>query len=484
MCSKTGTAVAVFSSFSPFLQILFVLATAALWTVLEYIRSHVFTGLPWNLLGASQWKMASIIQIADITGVYGITFLIVLINASLFVLLLTLTGSVIPADSSLRTAFPMPTPRNRMEKGRNRDYRRPSALMFSLALAALASSYSFVKLRDYDKNREEGVLFHAGAVQPDLSQRRHGGEEPTKEALAVCTALSEELFGEGKQKPHTVIWPETAVPCPFNASLETSTLLRRELLRMIHAYDVPFLFGAIRLDKHPEKEELLIYNSALLWKKGNKLSSFDKVHIVPFGEYVPFGDSFPVLNRIVGMGRNLNRGTHFTPLELHGGVRAGISICYEDVFPYVSRNHVLNGANLLVTITNDAWYPTSFEPAQHFANSLFRAVECRLPFLRVGNMDYSCVISPTGQVIQALAEDEKGKADPSFRGRRSGVFSVYVPREYEPTFYVKYGDVFTGICLLLFLFLLAVALMNYKWVKSSLLDSFEPENTEDSGKQQ
>ena len=466
-----------FDRFPALSQILFSFAAASLWTILEYIRSHIFTGLPWNLLGASQWKMLTIIQIADITGIYGITFLIVFMNSSLFPLFLYLAGSFFSPSSPVRTAFPMPCPGGKGDNGKRFVYQRPASLLFALALIAAASSYSFVSLRKYGRMSQKGTLFHAGIVQPDLSQRRHGSDESTKEALAVCTALSEALFQPGKTKPHAVLWPETAVPCPFNAAVENSALLRQELYRMILQYDTPFLFGAIRLDKHPEKQELLIYNSALLWKKGNHLSSFDKVHIVPFGEYVPFGDKYPILNRLVGMGRNLNRGTHFTPLQLSENVRAGVSVCYEDVFPYVSRNHVLNGANLLLTITNDAWYPTSFEPSQHFVNSLFRAIECRLPFLRVGNMDYSALIAPTGQVIQALAVKENGSPDPSFRGRKSGILSVYVPEKVKPTFYVKYRDVFTGICLFLFLFMLAAVLFNYKNFKTSILDSFNEKET-------
>lgn len=470
----------VLEKFSFVSELFFALAAAALWTVLEYIRSHIFTGLPWNLLGASQWNVPTIIQIADITGIYGITFLIVLINAALFTLLLSYTGIFVSLSSPWRKCFPMPgTAAEERRRAKRRVLPRPLVLMFSLALAAMASSYSFVKLRQYGSMEGEGQLFLAGVVQPDLSQRRHGGQEATKEALAVCVALSEALFQDGKVRPHTVIWPETAVPCPFNASLETSDLLRRELYRMIQSYNTPFLFGATRLDKTAQGDKLLIYNSALLWKKGNILTHFDKIHIVPFGEFVPYGDRFPVLNRIVGMGRNLDRGKKFNFLELQKGVRAGISICYEDVFPYVSRNHVLNGANLLLTITNDAWYPTSNEPAQHFANSLFRAIECRLPFLRVGNMDYSCVISPSGIVKEAFGRKKNGKADPSYRGRTSGVFSFYVPQKYTPTFYVKYGDLFTGICLLLFLFIFAVALLNLKNWKQYLLESLQEEKGEE-----
>ena len=147
--------------------------------------------------------------------------------------------------------------------------------------------------------------------------------------------------------------------------------------------------------------------------------------------------------------------------------KAGVSICYEDVYAYVSRNHAKNGANVLLVITNDAWYPTSSEPAQHFANSIFRTVETRLPMIRCGNLDYSAVILPNGRIAAAPAEKD-GRPDPAWRGRVSATLSVPVPRSPEPTFYTLYGDVFIGFCAVLFLLTLAGAALGWKTEKTLL----------------
>ena len=151
---------------------------------------------------------------------------------------------------------------------------------------------------------------------------------------------------------------------------------------------MPFLVGSIDFQvpgNSPEEYE--VYNAALLITEpgGAVRDLFYTYHRVPFGEYVPFGEEFPQLNEMIGMGRNLSSGGRCNPLEVLPGVRAGVSICFESVFPFLSRGHAVNGANLLLILANDAWYPTSWESDQHFANGLFRGLEMRLALLRGGN---------------------------------------------------------------------------------------------------
>ncbi len=131
---------------------------------------------------------------------------------------------------------------------------------------------------------------------------------------------------------------------------------------------------------------------------------YDKVHIVPFGEFIPLNDTFPVIGELVGMGRNLTPGKAFRPLDLTKDVRAGVMICYEDVFAYAARELVRNGANFLLVITNDAWYPTSTEPEQHYANAVLRTVETRLPMLRCGNSNYSVLIDQFGRTVDSVTK--------------------------------------------------------------------------------
>ena len=447
-----------FRQFNPFLEILFCLALASWWCVLEWTKSWLFTGLPWNYLAASQWKNIGVIQICEYTGVYGVSFLIVMINVSVG---LALRSMLLPS--------------------KERRYRRPYPAMFACALLLLSMTFGAVLLKQRRAEFRDSIPFRAGIVQPNLSQRRNASAEKALEALEVCAGLSKSLFLEGKEKPDVVIWPETAVPYSYNAMSEFSSHYRMEVLSMLLKYQVPFVLGTIFLEQNAvDPAKVDIYNSALLLKPGRGIvGRYSKEHIVPFGEYVPYSETFPWLAKAAGMGRNLTRGKQFNSLELAPDVRAGVLICYEDVYAYVSRNHARNGANVLLVITNDAWYPDSFEPAQHFANSIFRTVETRLPMIRCGNLDYSAVILQNGQVSAALMERDR-RPDPSWRGRGSATLAVPVPRDPKPTFYTLYGDVFIGFCGALFLFTLAVAALNWKSYKMLLNAGLKQAETGDT----
>ena len=140
-----------------------------------------------------------------------------------------------------------------------------------------------------------------------------------------------------------------------------------------------------------------------------------------------------------------------------------MSICFESVFPFLSRGHAVNGANLLLILANDAWYPTSWESDQHFANGLFRALEMRLPLLRSGNSNYSALVSPRGDLLDTLSF---GRPE---RGVK--VFRVPVPVNPEPTFYARFGDVFIAVCGLLLFFALAAAFVNWELFRTAQADA-------------
>ena len=155
------------------------------------------------------------------------------------------------------------------------------------------------------------------------------------------------------------------------------------------------------------------------------------------------------------MGRDLTPGTDYSPMEILPGFRAGMSICFEDVFPSVARREAQLGANLLLVITNDAWYPESSEPEQHFANCLPRTIETGLPMVRCGNNSSSVVVDGFGIVTGGLLKNASGGVDPIGKARVAGVVTVGVLPEPEPTFYTRYGDWFVYLMLAVF----AAALM-------------------------
>lgn len=446
---KGGAAAAQYECRNPFKAIAFFLVLAAWWCVTEWVRSWIFTGLPWNLIGSSQWRCLPMIQICEYTGIYGISFLVVLVNVTLADYLRQLPHG---------------------------GFRRCYPLLFVLALVYLNVMSGMKAIRRVERLPLENRA-RIGVVQPHLSQRRSGGTEKVTEAIEVCAELTEQLLRNhpGDARPELLVWPETAVPVAYNADYPLSDLYRRTVAQLGLKSGLPMLVGSLFLKMSQTRPgEVDVYNSALLVRPGGLVAdSHSKVHIVPFGEYVPYGDRFPILNRIVGMGRNLTRGPEFRPVEILPGLRAGISICYEDIFAYISRAYAIRDANALLVVTNDAWYPSSNEPVQHFANSLFRAVETRLPMIRIGNADYSAVIEPTGKVSGALFQTPAGHPDPGRTERASGILALTYQDDPQPTFYTRYGNLFIGFCGSYALLILAFALLNWRLYHQFMADVFK-----------
>lgn len=412
-----------------FREILFAATVAAAYTVTEHWRCNV---LPWNDLSVSQWKNIALIQIVSITGQNALTFLLVFMNTAIA---LAIRNSLL-TDSRSR-------------------YRRPWAFIAALLLFMGCAVYGAMQLLNAAKQpAEDFTILKLGLVQCDISQRRSATDAEAVEALNICMQLSDDLLS--REKVDLLVWPETAVPLPFRVNQLLCIQYRMAVMKMLEKYKTPFLFGTI--DYGPPttpEEEYATYNSAFLLTPEGKLAGyFYKTHPVPFGEYVPFRKYLPkwVID-IIDMNRDLTPGTSFNPLQIAPGIKAGISICFEDIFAYISRAEAQLGANLLLVITNDAWYPTSAEPEQHLANSIFRAVETNLPLVRCGNNSASCVIDGTGRirdgVLRTITDDGKTLVDAVSRGRAAESVIVEIPKNPEMTFFTRHGNLFIRGCYLL-----------------------------------
>jgi apolipoprotein N-acyltransferase len=448
---------------SPLRETVMIVLLAAWWVVLDWARGWLLSGLPWNYPAATQWRNLPVLQLAEFMGAHGVTFLLVFINLAL---------ALAVRDGLLAWRV-----------GR---YRRPLPLLVALALLMGTVALGGRALLG-GRFHQGDVYFTAGIVQADIPQCRAASEAETANALAENLRLSRELIaaheavgerllaevmlaGSGKEvaiPPEQIarmgplgvlIWPETAVPVPYVPGYfeERYPLMReyaREMFTLATETKVRLLIGSQQYDLPPGggPDDVRAYNSALLLDlDATILERYDKVQIVPFGEYVPFGRHAEVLKRAFGMGRDLSPGTRFNPLTLREGIRAGVNICYEDVFPKVSRNLVLNGANLLVVLTNDAWYPHSSEPTQHLANAVLRTIETRRPMVRCGNNTASCLILPSGAIVDAVhfrpGPDDKPTPDPTRKGPGTAVFVVPIHSDPPLTFHSRHGDVFVLFC--------------------------------------
>lgn len=396
-----------------------------LWVTLEYIRAHLLTGFPWVSLGYSQYKFLPIVQIADITSFPGISFLIVGVNATLFEIASYLKGGLRrpPLLSTISLAvFP---------------------LLFFVSLV-----YGFTKLQEaYDRSGGGlNVAVLQGNIPQHLKWDRHFQQETlkiyerlTEEAgkgvVGPSTAAGPSLFEQGTRaslRVDLVIWPETAAPFFF----QDRSVYRRELFDLAGRNGIHLLFGSPSYTTTEDDAIRLLNSAYLISPSGETISRYDKIHLVPFGEYVPLSKLLFFLEKmVVGIG-DFIPGRDYTVFQTPKGDFGNV-ICFEVIFPDLVRNFVLEGAEFMTTITNDAWFGKSAAPYQHFAMVVFRAVENRVYFARAANTGISGFISPKGEVLGET---------PLF------VESFLVQKIYPSgvrTFYTRYGDIFTYLCIAL-----------------------------------
>ena len=245
-----------------------------------------------------------------------------------------------------------------------------------------------------------------------------------------------------KQRPDAVFWPECAIPIPLRSAAPLAGFYRQSLAPLLK---VPLLIGT--LDFTADRTSGMTNSALLIGTDGKVAGKYDKFHRVPFGEYVPFRKYLPeFMIETFDMGRDLTDGKELMPLEIIPGVRAGVVICYEGVFSYVTAGLARNGANVLTALSNDVWYPHSSEPEQHLANAVMRAVETGMPMIRCGNNGGSGVVSPQGVFQQYIGS---GAARPELlRESAAGVVTVTLEKYPQKTFFVRCGSYFPFLLML------------------------------------
>ena len=384
------------------------LAAPALWTALELARTYVFSGFPWSLLGYTQYAELPVIQVANITGVYGITFLIVLVNAALAELVF--------------------------------DRKRFIPMVASGSILALVLSYGALQLR---KPEAKGT-FTVSVIQGNIEQDQKWDPAYEKQVTGVYERLT---IKAAKQRPDLILWPETATPFYFNSPPEADQKLSSDLKRFVKGNQVPVLFGSPTFEILPGRVVHLRNSAFLLSAEGTALAEYHKFHLVPFGEYVPLKSVLFFVDKMVQAIGDFQAGTEYAvmavPVQGQQDVKVSTVICYEIIFPDLVRRFVDKGATVITTITNDAWFGRTAAPYQHFSMAVLRAVENRVPIARAANTGISGFIDAKGHILQT-----------------SGVFvEADLTQTLAPgtvrTFYTRYGDIFSYCCVILTLILLA-----------------------------
>ncbi|ESP63046.1 Apolipoprotein N-acyltransferase / Copper homeostasis protein CutE [Smithella sp. ME-1] len=382
------------------------LTAPVLWICLEYVKSVLLTGFPWENLGYSQYSNTYFIQIADIAGIYGISFLIILTNAAIFEVI------------SKRSA---------------KEYMLVAVVCLILAGVYI---YGIFRLDQVNKHVQGSHGMEVSLIQGNIDQSIKWNEKYQRETVNIYEQLS---LNNTPVKGSLIIWPETAVP--FNFQEKNS--LHDQIVNLSLKTGNWLLFGSVSYASHDDE----FFNSAyLLSPDGEIAGKYDKVHLVPYGEYVPLRNFFPFINGFTAGIGDFGVGKGYYPLSM-GDKKIGVLICYEGILPFAARMYKNRSAELLVNITNDAWFGATSAPFQHFSMAIFRAVETRLYLVRAANTGISGIIDPCGRVT---AETNIFQQD-ALKG--------YVKFINISTFYAKYGDILVAVC---FLMIISFFLMSLK----------------------
>lgn len=393
------------------------------WVCVEYLKCNLFfLALPWPLLAHSQYQHPLIIQFASITGAYGVSFLIVLVNSALAVILLPLVCRQKNNDFA-QNQFISNTGRN-------------AVIGFVAFLTAFALFYGDAALKKplSEKSIKLSVL------QGNIDQEKK--RNPRKHAGFIMQQYVELTQQVSKDRPDLIVWPEAATPGLVLKHLG----LRRQLRSLIHDVGTYFLVGSSEFPKFDKalKKHRKTGNTALFFSpEGKVLAQHLKIRLLPFGEYIPYEHTFPWPKFIVP-NQNQNweiPGREYTLFELDAA-RFGVIICWENAFPGLFRQFVKDGANLMINITNEGWFGESAAPYQFLAMCVFRAVENRVSIARAANTGISCFIDPYGRVTDRVWSNNKDIYV-------SGYLTREIKLSEEKTFYTMYGDVFAYLSILI-----------------------------------
>jgi apolipoprotein N-acyltransferase len=421
---------------------LWILGGAAAWVALEMVRAHFLGGFPWNLLGASQYKLVPLIQIAAVTGIYGVSFLVAWFSLALFC-----AGKMILADPKRKFVW-------------------QAEIVLPLVTVMLCYIGGFFRA-EMNVSSAAGrpapsTFLHVTMVQPSIPQTAIWNSAADDDRFQDFLAQNELAL---TNRTDVLIWPESAVPAMDYGNVHRiSDLVRRHHVWLIFNGE----------DSTVSSTATNFFNAAyLINPQGQLAAKYHKQKLVMFGEYIPLVHWLPFLQRLDPIGDGWTPGEKSVAFPITGlaasepsniiylgtdknaaespvsTAKAGPLICFEDSFATVARQAAQNDLDFFVNLTNDGWFGQSSEQWQHMANAVFRAVENGLPMLRCANNGVTCYIDEYGSVRQ-IFRDAKGSE------YGSGVLSVEIPlrrasQKAQPTFYNRHGDRFGWSCIIIVL---------------------------------
>ncbi|MFM1851461.1 MAG: Apolipoprotein N-acyltransferase [Verrucomicrobiota bacterium] len=399
----------------PLERVLALVGLAGLWVFLEWTRTWLFGGFPWLPLAASQWQRSILLQVASITGAYGVSFVLIFFNL----------GLAAYAHRLLRQAH----------QGLKK--RSPE---FMVALLVLMFP-SFLMLGDTFRQQREDFA-RLALVQPYVPQML---KWDPNEARAIAQTIEQLTLEAAREWPDAILWPEAVTPWAVRGDPTTADFVSTLSTRV----KAPIVLGSIAIERFNQPDEAWYNGVFVVTPDGGVADAYyAKRRLVPFGEYVPLRPVLGWIEKFVPVGDDFLPGVDDRPLLLpmqRGLAIIGPLVCYEDTFPQLARSSVRLGAELLTVHTNNGWFGEDGAAYQHAAHSVLRAIETRRPVVRVGNAGWSGWIDEFGNVRDTMT-------DANGRIYYRGVHTVEVSRDRrwvgQQSFYVRHGDWFVLACTL------------------------------------
>ncbi len=432
-------------------RIFSLIALAAWWVVLDWVRGWLFSGFPWLPLAAAFWKFPIVLQPLAWTGAWSITFTIVLFNL----------GLVCGTNREPDPDGEPPAPRRIIW---------PARLGWELLtpMVLFIGAFFLASVLMHNPQRREVPLLRVGFVQPETPADLKWDDATRQQNWDSLNKLTQQFAYRVGSKDNAdldlILWPEAAPPFSLEAPGERPAPARAAIQKVVDTTNRPLLLGAVVDAPAGPNGAPRFMDSVLLDEpsKGFSQLYYSKRHLVPFGEYDPLPNWFPNLKVVQMMGDTMpGPGPVTIPLKLVDQrlVITGPLVCYEDIFPNLARDEARAGAHLLVVVTNDAWFGKGGGSLQHAAHSVLRAIETRRPVLRCGNDGWSGFIDQDGSAFELdktnqllpISADWVLRAQGSTYFRGTGALMVYSNPQFDEqqTFYVRHGDWFIALCALL-----------------------------------
>lgn len=395
------------------------LTGAALWVSLEFLQSRLLGGFPWNLLGSSQFAHLPLVQIASVTGIAGLSFLIVWFSLALFSL----------ADGLARNeAQPM---------------RSAYQLLPPVTAVALVV---FLGGRRLESPPSDARTVRLGLIQPSIPQTLIWNEAESAFRFQKLIALSGQAL-QRDPKPQVLIWPEAALP----SLLRYDPDLVQAVTNLAATHRVWMVVGAddaTRREGTDAGDTIDYFNSSfLISPEGRLVNAYRKRKLVAFGEFTPFADMLPFLKKILPAGEGFKPGSQPVRFDLPDlGISASVLICFEDTFAALTRADTALGQDFLINLTNNGWFGESAAQWQHAASAAFRAIETGLPLVRCANNGLTCWVDRFGQIHEVHFRESSNIYAAGFK-----IADLPLPARGQVTprtFFARCGDLFSGMCLI------------------------------------